>query len=179
MILDPADLEHPVHDLSAPERVEYLMAVASLIAADDDVHPQEIEALRAICRELGISAVDQAKIVASAVTPDAARVDAELARVRGRADLSVSLLADAIAIAFANDELDAREAAVLARMADRLGIDVGRVELIARYVESVRLGPEHAASPHLAHELGEAWLHAHPKTHTGIRWLRGLLRKKG
>lgn len=178
MIVDPADLEHPVHDLGEKERVEYLLAVASLVAADEGVHPRELDMLRTICKELSVSAVDEAKVVASAVAPDAARVDAELARVRASPDLAMSLLADAIAIAFANEHLDAREGAVLARMADRLGFGVGQVELLARYVESVRLGATHAASPHLAHELGEAWMAAHPKTRSGVHWLRRLLRRK-
>lgn len=175
MTKDEIDLEHPAHDLSEGERVEYLLAVGSLLAADRGAHPAEIESLRAICRALGVTEADEARIVASAASPDPARVDAELARVRHRPDLATSLIADAIAIAFSHDRLERAEADVLARMAERLGMQVGQVELVARYVESVRLGGAHAEHPHLASDLGEALVHAHPKTRSGVAWLRRIL----
>jgi tellurite resistance protein len=178
MSKDEIDLEHPAHDLSEEERVEYLLAVGSLVAAERSVHPAEIESLRAICHALGVTRQDEAKIVASAIAPDAARVDAELGRLRHRPDLATSLLADAIAIAFSNEQLERAEADVLGRMAERLGMHVGQVELIARYVESVRLGGEHASHPHLASELGDALVHAHPKTRSGVQWLRRILGRR-
>jgi hypothetical protein len=175
MSADPAELGHPIHDLPEAERVEYLLAVASLVVVDGAASPAAIERLRVLGREAGLTASDAAAVLASASIPDLKRVDAELARVSKRPELATSLLADAIAIAFSSDQLAAAKGATLARMGERLGLNVAQAELIARYVESVRMGGEHAAHPHLAKELGEALVGAHAKTGSGVLWLSRIM----
>lgn len=175
MITDPAELGHPVHDLPESERVEYLLAVASLVAVDGATAHAPLADLRALCRESGLTTSDADRVLASAATPDLPRVDVELAHVSRRPELATSLLADAIAIAFSSDQLAEAKGPALARMSERLGLGVAQAELIARYVETVRMGGDHAAHPHLAKELGAALVGAHAKTHSGMHWLSRLL----
>lgn len=176
MSTDPANLGHPVHALAASERVEYLLAVASLVAVDGATSPAALEDLRVLCREAGLTGSDVDRVLASASTPDLKRVDTELAQIAKRPELATSLLADAIAVAFSSDQLAAAKVTTLARMSERLGLGVAQAELIARHVESVRMGGAHAAHPHLAKELGAALVGAHEKTRSGVHWLSRLLR---
>jgi hypothetical protein len=99
MSSDPANLGHPVHDLAESERVEYLLAVASLVGVDGATNHAALGDLRALCREAGLTGTDADRVLASASTPDLKRVDTELAQLSKRPELATSLLADAIAIA--------------------------------------------------------------------------------
>ncbi len=175
---DPADLGHPVHDLSEAERVEYLLAVASLVSVDGALSHTALADLRILCGEAGLTTSDADHLLASAAAPDLKRVDVELAQIAKRPELATSLLADAIALAFSSDQLAAAKGPALARMSERLGLGVAQAELIARYVESVSMGGEHAAHPHLAKDLGTALVGAHEKTRSGVHWLSRILRAK-
>jgi uncharacterized tellurite resistance protein B-like protein len=143
----------------APSRVDYLIVVASLVAADHEVEDAELALLEDLCRDLAVPAPGKDAVLATARTPDAARVDASLARLRSQVALRQSLLTDAIVIVFADGKVAPGESQVIAHLAEQLEVAPAQLALIARYVEAVILGKDHQE---LSKQLGEGVARIHP-----------------
>lgn len=137
-------------DVPEADRADYLLVVASLVAADDTIDDAELAPLEALCRELQVSDEVRAKVLASARDPDAAAVDAALQRLARDGGLGVALLTDAIAIVFADGRVAPGESEALRRIGRALHVGVGQLAMIGRYVESVVLGKPEGMSRELA-----------------------------
>jgi hypothetical protein len=88
-----ADTEtHAARSLPEEKRLEYLIAVASLVYADGDVDETELAVLRKLGAVLEITPAGMEKVVAAAKSPDHAQVAGILAHFRGE-DLRYALLA--------------------------------------------------------------------------------------
>lgn len=150
--MSPTDADDR-RDVPAADRVDYLTVVASLVAADHEVADAELVPLEALCRELAITDAERDAVLAFARTPEPARVDASLARLKGNVALRVGLITDAIVIAFADGKVAPGESAEIARLGHALDVHEGQITLIARYVEATILG---RGDPSLSRELGDA-----------------------
>jgi len=134
-------------DVPAAERVDYLIVVASIVAADE-VAAGEIAPLEELCQELGVDGAARDRVLAMARQPERDVVEASLARLRGDVGLRVRLMTDAIVIAFADGRVSPQESEIVARLGEALEIAPAQIGLIARYVEEAIMGhvDEHALS---------------------------------
>ena len=169
---------HPARELPEPERIDYLTVVASVVLADQVAAAEEIAQITELCREVGLSDAGREQVLAAAKHPDPAVVDATLARLKTHIELRVSLLTDAIVIAFADGKVAATESRDISRIADALEIESGQIGLIARYVESVILERDEQA---LSRELGKGVAAEHRAGPgvgpSAIRWLHRIFKR--
>lgn len=165
-----AAAKHPAQFLTEDERMDYLVAVASLVTIDGHADDAELERLGGLCDALAMEGAERRGVLAAARKPDAKVVDRALKGLAGRPAMSLSLLTDAIAVAFADGKLTAEEGEELARMADKLRVSHDDAMLVAKYVESLVLHHGEVALDHLAKELREALVARDPD---GIRALAG------
>lgn len=133
--------------------MDYLVAVASVASADGDIDESELARVRALCDVLGLDEHARRRVMTAAEKPDAKTVERALAALAGRPAMSMSLLTDAIVVAFADDQLTGSEAAELKRMARRLDVTTDDALLVAKYVESLVLHHGAVELDHLAKEL--------------------------
>jgi uncharacterized tellurite resistance protein B-like protein len=169
---------HPARELPEPERIDYLTIVASVVLADHVADADEIAQITELCHEVGLSDAGREQVLESAKHPEPSVIDATLARLKAHIDLRVSLLTDAIVIAFADGKVAATESSVISRLADALDIESGQIGLIARYVESVILERDEQA---LSRELGKGIVAEHRAGPglgpSAIRWLHRLFKR--
>lgn len=151
-----AAAKHPARFLSEDERMDYLLAVASVSCADAEIDESELERLRELCDVLELDERARKRVMAAAEKPDAKTVERALTTLAGSPAMSLSLLTDAIVVAFADDKLTDSEATELKRMAQRLGVSHDDAMLVAKYVESLVLHHGDFALDHLAKELRDA-----------------------
>jgi uncharacterized tellurite resistance protein B-like protein len=179
-------LEHAARGLSDGDRVDYLIAVASMAFADAHVDDSEIAVLHKLCQALDVSGPSEQSVIDAARSPDPAKVDGILREIGRDVGLRVSLLADAILVAFADGKLDGAETALVARFAEKLSVSTGQAVMIARYVEAALtpdglLATERESksflSASLAQGLTAEW-QARPRPSV-VRWLFGALGGKG
>jgi uncharacterized tellurite resistance protein B-like protein len=156
------DDEERLRDVSGPERVDYATVVASLVGADRDVTDAELAPIDELCRELNLAEDERAAVLAGARSPDAARVDAAVARLQRNVALRVHLLTDAIAVVFADGAVAPGESEAIERLAHALEIPRAQIGLIARYVESVILERDDELSRTLDQGVASAGRTAHP-----------------
>jgi uncharacterized tellurite resistance protein B-like protein len=159
-----ADTDLGWRDVPASERLDYLIVVASLVAADHEVSDAELAPLEEMCQELEVAGAERDAVLAIAREPDPAVVDASLARIRQDIALRVRLLTDAITIVLADGKIGPHESEMIARLGAALETAPAQINLIARYVDASVLG--HTDQPSLARALAEgvavAERHLHP-----------------
>ena len=126
---------HPALDVTEDERVDYLIVVACMAAADNRTSPEEITQLREMCQALDVSEAGTERVIAAAQAPDAVAADEILARL-GDSEMRYALLVDAIAVARADGRFDNAESDELMALADRLSIPRGQAVLVYRYVDT-------------------------------------------
>jgi uncharacterized tellurite resistance protein B-like protein len=131
----PREPVHPARTLPEPERVDYLIAVASLVIADSHVDEAELAIMRRLCRALDVTPASEERVIEAAKSPDRAKVESVLHDVSRDVPLRVSLLADAIVVAFADGRLARAETAEIAALARKLSVSPAQAVLIARSVE--------------------------------------------
>jgi hypothetical protein len=148
--------KHPARFLSEDERLDYVTAVASLLSSREHEGHVERDRLADLCEAIEIDERERAKVLESAERPDAKRVERAVASMAGRPAISLALLTDAIAIAFADEHLASSEADAIARMAERLRVSLEDAMLIAKYVESLTLHHGDPSLDHMASELRQA-----------------------
>jgi uncharacterized tellurite resistance protein B-like protein len=158
-----AGAKHPASFLSEDERMDYLVAVASVSSADGDIEESELARVRALCDVLELDEHARKRVMTAAEKPEGKTVERALAALSGRPAMSMSLLTDAIVVAFADDRLTDSEASELTRMAHRLGVSNDDAMLVAKYVESLVLHHGDFALDHLAKELREVLVARDPE----------------
>lgn len=151
-----AGAKHPASFLTEDERMDYLVAVASVSAADGEIEERELARLRALCDQLDLDERARKRVMTAAEKPEGRTVERALAALAGRPAMSLSLLTDAIVVAFADDRLTGSESTELRRMAHRLDVSADDALLVAKYVESLVLHHGDFKLDHLAKELREA-----------------------
>jgi uncharacterized tellurite resistance protein B-like protein len=133
----PSKTNHAALALTESERIDYLMAVASLVLADGVIDEREMHRLHDVCDALAVSAEGKQKVVAAASSPDRAGVDRILADLKQDNGLCVSLLTDALTIVFADGAVERGETQHVAAFARALSVPTAQAVLIARHVERV------------------------------------------
>jgi uncharacterized tellurite resistance protein B-like protein len=124
---------HPALEIAEPERLDYLIVVASMAYADRVIDDAELLRVGQMCEHLGLSQSSTERVLAAIGAPDRVAVASILDRLRASA-LRFALLADAIDVAWADDRLDRQESAEIAAVAERLGVTSGQLAMIQRYV---------------------------------------------
>ncbi|MCG8419141.1 MAG: TerB family tellurite resistance protein [Proteobacteria bacterium] len=137
---------HPALDISEAERIDYLIAVASMAAADHHTTEDELERLRDMCTSLELSDRGTEQVMAAARSPDGGALEEIVDRLSA-SQMRYALLVDAVAIACADRDLDCSESGELMSLADKLDIPRGQAALVFRYVDNWRVrgkGPSDA-----------------------------------
>ena len=163
------DEPHAASELTMDKRVDYLVAVASIVYADGRATTDELAVLGMLCSVLDLTPRGIDVVVAAAQKPDPARVAEIVAGLEGDR-LKHALLVDAILVAFADGRVAREETREIAEFADAVGIGHAEAALIGRYVEEVIVEAEgHELSKALA--LGLAESHAQLQPPRGVKWL--------
>jgi uncharacterized tellurite resistance protein B-like protein len=176
--MGPGDDGDHWRSLSDSERIDYLIVVASVVAADHDVDAAELAPIEELCRALELPETARDAVLGVARRPQPAMVDASLSRLKRNVALRVELLTDVIAIVFADGKVAPGESEVVARLGRALEIPPAQIGLIGRYVESVILGRT-GDEPSLSRDLGDGVAGAQRTTHGPgvIRRIYGLFRR--
>lgn len=132
-----SNAHHPALDVPEEERVDYLIAVACMAAADNRTSPEEIAQLREMCQAFDVSEAGTERVVEAARSPHDVATNEILARL-GDSEMRYALLVDAIAVARADGRFDHAESDELMLLADRLSIPRGQAVLVYRYVDTWR-----------------------------------------
>lgn len=144
---------HPAQSVSEKNRIDYLLAVASIAWADRSADETEIGKLRQLCATLRVTGEAADRVVAAATEPDARRVTKILRRFRNDS-LRFSLLADVTLIAFSDGRVDSGEAEQISAYAKELSLATAHATMIGRYVENAIHGrPTEKLSKDLADKL--------------------------
>jgi uncharacterized tellurite resistance protein B-like protein len=147
--------QHPALEASVEDRIDYLIAVASMAFADGTTDKSELIKVSELCAELGVSGDGAQRVSAAASVPNRDQVERILGRFR-QSHLRVTLLIDALVIAYADEHVDKGEVAEIARFAHALDLDTAQAVLIGRYVEETIRGQ---GSDTLSHELADQLSH--------------------
>jgi uncharacterized tellurite resistance protein B-like protein len=129
--------DHAALALPASERIDYLMAVASLVLADGVIDEREIARLRGLCSALGVSAAGEKAVVAAVSDAHRGNVEKLLANIKKDSGLCIALLTDALSIVFADGKLEGAETEHVAAFARALSVPTAQAVLIARHVEGI------------------------------------------
>jgi tellurite resistance protein len=160
---------HAAGELTMDKRVDYLVAVASIVYADGRATTDELAVLGMLCSVLDLTPRGVDVVVAAARNPDPARVAEIVAGLEGDR-LKHALLTDAILVAFADGRVAYEETREIAEFARAVGIGTAQATLIGRYVEEIIVAADgHDLSRALAEGLAEANAQLHPPR--GVRWL--------
>jgi len=163
------DEPHAADELSMEKRVDYLVAVGSIVYADGAASADELAVLTMLCSVLDLTPRGIEVVLTAARRPDAARVAEIVAGLEG-AKLKQALLTDAILVAFADGRVAREESREIAEFASALGISAAEASQIGKYVEEVIVEAEdHALSRALAEGLAETG--AVPQPARGVKWL--------
>lgn len=171
------DEPHLARTLPERRRIEYLIAVAAMAYADQKVVDSEIDTLRRLASVIGVPDARFARVESAARHPSEARVTAILDGFRTDA-CRLTLLTDAILVAYADRQIAPGEPEQLAKFADALGVPVAQALLLGRYVGGViREGESGQSEAYdfsrtLSAEVGRAAAKVHSP-----RGLRALFRK--
>lgn len=130
------DEKHPALTLLPAERTDYLLLVACVAAADGIVADAEIARLAAWCRAFLLGPEETARVLAAAQRPEAAPVDAALARLRA-SPLRFTLVGDLLFLAHADGACADTEMGEIGRIAAACGVSRDQVEAISRYVDAI------------------------------------------
>lgn len=128
------DLQHPAFDAPIEDRIDYLIAVASIAFADGTTDRSELVKVSELCAELGVTGDGAQRVTSAASVPNREQVEQILGRFR-KSKLKVTLMIDVMVVAYADDRVDAGEAAEIARFAQALEFTTAQAVLIGRYVE--------------------------------------------
>ena len=144
---------HPALAVSEKDRIDYLLAVASIAWADRSADEAETTKLRQLCETLQVTGEAAERVVAAATEPDSRRVTKILRRFRNDS-LRFALLADVTLIAFSDGRVDSGEAEQIANYARELSLATAHATMIGRYVENAIHGrPTEKLSKDLADKL--------------------------
>jgi len=159
------------------ERIDYLTAVASIAFADGTTDREELARINEMCAELGVTGEGAERVTAAASAPDRAQVEGILGRF-AKTKLRVTMLIDAMVVAYADGRVDTGEAAEIARYAKVLGFTSEEVVRVGRYVEESLGGPQggEALADDLAAKLAD--LAADVPSQGVVRGLFDRIRKR-
>ena len=163
------DEAHAASELHMDRRVDYLVAVASIVHADGNASPDELAVISMLCNVLDLTPRGVDVVLGAARRPDAARVAEIVAALEGDR-LKHALLTDAILVSFADGRVAREESREIAEFASAVGISAAEASLIGKYVEEVIVEAEgHSLSRALAEGLAE--INAVPQPARGVKWL--------
>lgn len=140
--------KHPATELPQSERVDYLIVIASMAAADGEVAGAEFEKLRAFCRALDLGALEAGQVMAALEGPDEVRIREVTARLKS-SQLRFTLMTDLLFMAYADGKFVDSERREIRGLGDALGINDAQLEALEKYVQAVlkaekaeEVGPE-------------------------------------
>ena len=132
----PEAEDHPLKGYKEDEKVGYLSVVACIAAADGEVVDEEIKALRALAKLVGVSGKGRATVLSAAEDPTSVDVEKHLGKL-ARSELRFTLLTDLYLIAYADDKLDKSEVREINDLAKKLKIRQDQKTAIKKYAEAL------------------------------------------
>lgn len=129
--------KHPATDLPIAERVDFLVVVASMAAADGEIAASEFQKLREMCKILELGADEIGQVMAAAEKPDGVRIREVTGRLRS-SELRFTLMTDLLFMAYADDKFVEAEQRETRALADALGIADAQLAALEKYVVAVR-----------------------------------------
>jgi len=170
-----SDPQHPACEAPIEDRIDYLIAVASIAFADGATDREELVKITEMCAELAVTGDGAQRVASAASVPDRAQVEGILGRFR-QSKLRATLLIDAMVVAYADGRVDIGEAAEVARFAGALGFTTAETVVVGRYVEESLRGQAGALSQDLASKLSD--LAPQVPAQSVVRSLFNRLRKR-
>lgn len=146
--------KHPATDLSPSERVDYLVVVASMAAADGEVAAAEFEKLREFCRALELGPAEIGQVMAALEGPDTVRIREVTGRLRS-SQLRFTLMTDLLFMAYADDKFVEAERREIKALGDALNLTDAQLAALESYVLAVlKAGKAEGVGPGDLKKLG-------------------------
>jgi uncharacterized tellurite resistance protein B-like protein len=128
--------EHPATQLPLSERVDYLVVVASMAAADGEVSAAEFEKWREFCKALELGPEETGQVMSALDYPDKVRIQDVAARLRS-SELRFTLMTDLLFMAHADDEYCEAEQCEIRELSDALNVNDAQLAALEKYVLAV------------------------------------------
>jgi len=128
--------EHPAMQLPLSERVDYLVVVASMAAADGNASAAEFERWREFCKALDLGPAEIAQVMGALEDPDAVRIREVAGRLTS-SQLRFTLMTDLLFMAHADDEYCEAERCELRELSDALNVNEAQLAALEKYVLAV------------------------------------------
>jgi uncharacterized tellurite resistance protein B-like protein len=128
--------KHPATELPLSERVDYLVVVASMAAADGEIAAAEYEKLREFCKALELGAAEIGQVMAAVEEPDTVRIREVTGRLRS-SQLRFTLMTDLIFMALADEKFVEAERREIRALADALNLTEPQLAALEKYVQAV------------------------------------------
>lgn len=183
----PTNPEHVAIKLTEARRLDYVAVIASMVYADGVVDPNERQLLVSLCSALNLGPAHAEQLLGAAGAsgrPDARPL---AAKFTDNYELRLSLLTDAIVMAFADGKVCDEEAEAIKAFAAVLDLTAAQAALIGRYVATVQGASPAMQAPtdslfgrKLARGIGTGEVESVPdeRQQGVIRWLMKMLRRK-
>jgi len=130
------DAKHPATKLPLSERVDYLVVVASMAAADGEIAAAEYEKLREFCKALELGPAEIGQVMAAVEEPDTVRIREVTGRLRS-SQLRFTLMTDLIFMALADEKFVEAERREIRALADALNLTEPQLAALEKYVQAV------------------------------------------
>jgi len=128
--------KHPAISLPISDRVDYLIVVASMAAADGELAAAELTKLREFCMSLELGPAERGVVMAAAEQPDAVHIREVAGRLKS-SELRFTLMTDLLFMAYADEKYVEAERREIHALADALGIPDAQRVALEKYVVAV------------------------------------------
>lgn len=126
---------HPLRDYSEENRIAYVSLTAIIAKADGNLEAKEIENIKQFCVQIGISANNTEKIIAS-LSSDNDNVKNYITEI-SNSDLKFTLVTDMFFLAYVDEVLAETEINEINAIAQQLNIKDEQVNAIHLYVKTI------------------------------------------
>jgi uncharacterized tellurite resistance protein B-like protein len=128
--------KHPATKLPLSERIDYLVVVASMAAADGEIAGAEYEKLREFCKALELGPAEIGQVMAAVEEPDTVRIREVTGRLRS-SQLRFTLMTDLLFMALADEKFVEAERREIRALADALNLTDPQLAALEKYVQAV------------------------------------------
>ena len=135
-----------LQNYSEAEKTAYLSVVASLATADRQASAPEAEFLQHLAQQAGLSAGSTQQVLAAAQDASNQSIQQNLDQLKN-SDLRFSLVTDLISFARADGAYSNNEEAMIAKMADYLGVNPEQKATLENVVDQAASVPHDAQDP--------------------------------
>jgi uncharacterized tellurite resistance protein B-like protein len=128
--------EHPAMQLPLSERIDYLVVVASMAAADGEVTAAEFDKWREFCKALDLGPAEIGQVMGALEDPDTVRIREVTGRLRS-SQLRFTLMTDLLFMAHADDDYCDAERHEIRELSNALNVNEVQLAALEKYVLGV------------------------------------------